>query len=372
MDGIVFGIKKQNNTNFLGAGFAAVDDGYDTNNNLLRDIAIKLLEGAEAQSINQGLGGYGQGAWLPPGTASSAGNQLMCNLMSPQDLISNFLLGQHTFFLSRPHHLGAAVDSAQSTYQSSLAASLFKKAQHPDFIPRNGSSDFAQSTVNGLAIDNVGEDPKYITAVPYHIYVDSFQNITCNQLQSGNNFADSAAMGTAGLDGVIPTQQAFIGSLTGQTGPGASLSTSLFQSQFPEGTDNTKVQVVNVSSSQIANIFTVYTPVRDDATPNTPLITNSTLGGDLPSLDKNSVKWTNGNLNEPVGVNTYTSNILQSTATTFSGIWTFGQEKNYYTDISHAAAKGVVTQGYNWGTGATSSDNRFVYLRGCLNLKKRT
>jgi len=368
MDGIVFGIKKQNNTNFSGAGFAAVDGGYDTANNLLRDIAIKLLEGAEAQSINQSLGGYSQGAWLPPGYESSAGNQLMCNLMSPQDLISNFIFGQHTFFLSRPHHLGAGVDSAQSTYQSSLAASLFKKAQHPNFTPRDGSSDFAQSTVNGLAIDNVGEDPKYITAVPYHIYVDSFQNISCNTIQAGNNFTDSSVMGTAGLEGGVPAQDAFIGSLTGQAGPVASLSTSLFQSQFPEGTDNTKVQVVNVSSSQIANILTVYTPVKNNVTPNTALLPSDSL--DLPSLDKNSVKWTNGNLNEPVGVDSYTLQILQATNPALSTFWNSLQESNYYTDISHAAAKGIVTQGLRWRPGATSSDNRFVYLRGCLNLKR--
>ena len=384
MDGIVFGIRNQNNSNFEGSGFNLKDNGFDTNNSFLTGVAIKLLEGAEAQGINQQLGGFGTGSWLPPGYVGSAGSNLMCNLMSPQDLISNYILGRHTFFLSRPHHLGSeGVNSAQSTYQSSLAASLFRKAKHPAHTAINGSTNLAGATTLGVSIDKLGESPLYITAVPYHIYVDSFQTIMAQPITEGNNsinnFTEPSLTGNFPIESVTangPTE-AFIAGLTGKLSD-SGVGTSSVRTEQVEGTNQVGVQVTRLYATNIENVLTDYTPVKLDGAQvsgQQPRLTSSTITM-LPSLDKNSVRWTVGNLNEPLGIFNY-SNIFMnqfgaagSLNTFLTNVFNEAQSNNYYTDVTHAQAKAIITQDEVFNSPLTSSDDRLVYLRGCLDFKR--
>tara|TARA_R110002012_G_scaffold88063_1_gene217286 strand:+ start:3738 stop:10118 length:6381 start_codon:yes stop_codon:yes gene_type:complete len=363
-DGIIYAIRKADNTAFSNT---VTDNGYDTDDDELKFIAIKLLEANIAQTPPNGgassVSPYASmTSWSPPNVASSynAGNLILTNLMSPQDAISNFILGRHSFYLSRPFNANN-VNVEQSTYQASLTAALFRKDKHPSFTHVNNSSLAAGHTTSGIQIAKEDvNNQRFITAVPYHVYVDSFQNIKSNTISySSGQSTPSVAFSTSSL--------ASLRLLTGDSAYG-NYSISVNDDQ-PSATTAVKVREFTLQHSQHPNLYTEYVATTGPGAEIENRYINNTNSVYRPSLDKNSVKYSASNVLEPFlsGQNTQTFQTFGPNQT-FTNTYNTYQLNDDLFLLPHAEIKGIITNdGY---LVTASADNRKTYLRGCVDMKR--
>lgn len=354
VDTIIYGIRKLDGSTFSGSSFNTVDGGYDTqgtdNGGLLTNIALKLMEGAEIARLSndQNVGQPSQlgiMSYKPIGTQNSAASMLDCNIVSPQDLISNFILGRHSFYLSRPHAAGGGINTLQGLFQASCAASLFYKNNHPSYqIP----ADLANvSTGNGLKISGLEEDV-VMCAVPMHTYVDSHNAVILPDNINSNSNAKAVLSGK-GLDLVI-----------NDTAPGSEVKSET----------NNELTVVREDvfpwSQAFHKGFSFHSPQYNGVKLEPNFMAR-------PSLDKNSVRYSGSGLREPAGAGTSANSYLNF-GIAFPSLETAimndsDNMEEAFLGLPYEETKALVLNGGIVVSGL-NSDARKSYARGCIPLPR--
>ena len=351
VDTIMYGIRKADGTTFSGAGFNSVDNGYDTNGGdeggLLTNMALQLMEAAEKARVanEQNVGGpsqLGVMTYKPVGTQNSAGSMLDCGMLSPQDLISNFIFGRHSFYLSRPHSAGGSINVMHGLFQASCAAGLFYKGNHPLYqIP----ADLTEVSTGGILKINGLAENVIVIAVPMHTYVDSHNAILFPDDINTNTQVKTILSGKQ-LDLVLSD--------------GTDVKS--------ETNNELSVQRENVLAwgSDNHSAFSFYSPRYNGATtePN---------GLAKPSLDKNSVRYSGSGLREPAPASTSTQTFLNFGAANSVMETTIMTDSNNmeeaFLGLPYTETKALVLNG-GAAVSAVNSDARKSYARGCISFPR--
>ena len=362
-DGIIYAVSNSAGGSFSTSG-TAVDDGYDfvypTPEDtgeipVLKTIASALMIAADAEGLNGGVSLNSIGTWGQPdiNIADRIGTYLLFDEVAPQDVISNFILGNHTYFLGRPHD-AANTNDQQSLYQSSLTAAVFMKANHPSWVAAN---TLAIPTTEGLAVSKTGlENSTLIKAIPYHYYVDSYQSIKYS----------GAAIG--------PTLTLWNSSLSPWIIPSGDSEDPLANTDMSIPTilsTSTPLSVQEISIKSNGVTYASFHEVYDNSGVGFPPWYYTTSA--RPSLDKNSVQYSQNPITEPAYTSNGNSSFLDSSNTTpyatnvADNLFTTNVSTSAeYFSGTHNTTLALIAQ-----SGLSTSydgDTRKVYTRGCVNM----
>jgi hypothetical protein len=179
-DGVAWGISKKWGQTFSESEFNGAT-GFDTSNGFLRNIVSFLEKFAENEATNNSSswseGNFaGKGSLKTYGDINSPTGLINLGMMHPGDYIANFILGNHSHFLSRPSS-AETPEQEQTPWQTMLTCAVFGGTSTV-YNPVESSLDFiAVGNNNGLTIDQQNQEygGYVILACPYHVYIDSFQ-----------------------------------------------------------------------------------------------------------------------------------------------------------------------------------------------------
>ena len=349
IDTVMYGIRNKNGSSYSNNAFNAVDGGYDTTSGFLKDIARGMMRGAGKAGqvsgyVSTSVGARGSVSYTSIEQQDQSAEGLVdCNIISPSDLISNFIFGEHTFYLGRPHH-SSAINSLQGKYQSSLIAAAFRKHDHPDYTT---PADLTECKPSLGGINVVFNDfDVMITAVPMHTYVDSFNAFTLTDLTGSIQQAQFSGLQNGFT--VVEEQE-------GSSGTNGDLST-IRQDIKPFGTGST-----------IA--FSIFKPL---SSANGTQSIDTVIG--KPSLDKNSVRYSGSGLTEPMTAlnNSNLLGLLDSSPASVAAnsiSAATGNTEFTFLGVPHAETKAYVTNGGE-SRANYSSDSLLSYVRGCINMPR--
>ena len=182
-DGLAWTIRKKNLTTFSEAGFNS-STGFDTDSGFLRGIVDKFISGIEEHnnsgaSFDYPIGSFmGKGNLQVTGTTDSARAMIDLGMMHPGDFLANFLLGNHGHYFSYPSN---ATDPSNevTAMQRKFTTSLFCTPDPNDQLLLDVfvyAFHFG-STTTGVQVGGSQapvDEQLYITACPYHLYIDAF------------------------------------------------------------------------------------------------------------------------------------------------------------------------------------------------------
>tara|TARA_R110001599_G_scaffold14109_8_gene62148 strand:- start:7261 stop:13638 length:6378 start_codon:yes stop_codon:yes gene_type:complete len=359
-DGVIFSVSNWNG-NIDTDSNGTIEDGMDTGNEVLKSLATSLVFGGNSYNWpSDRVSPNTIARWKFSDTNDSAHSLLLLNLISPQDFISNYILGRHAKYLSRPHHLGADLDLEHNKLQASLTASIFRKNIHPEFNQYTESIPPGQLQLSnqGLQVNKNDQGGKRIVAIPYHYYVDAYQPITLG-LGLGGIFLQNQ---------VAQVDELYKPYLFGSVGFGSSVlpaengnSTVYLNSSTTDSTFVAEYSFKTSNNFTAVNIFTAafqYDNLSSKVS---------------PSADRNSVWYSQTHIAEPLGLSIGTANLLNEPSAQGSVIANsiYNNSVNDLTlafNGTHEDIRSVVTQ-----TGINvllDGDVRKVYSRGCLNMDR--
>ena len=202
-NGVIFAISRNDGNNHT---LTDQNNGEDTTVGTLNKIAQFLIKGGE---IAEGQGGMTNGVANPSfygtskykgidsGVTNNMGALLQLGYAHPQEVISNFIFGQHGKFLRTP----GADRTKQGVFQTACVASLFGAYSMPTDMgtfPQGTGFALTGNQGGGLIIDNNGLGPSQIDnttngsgvglpvtdtnsyvlqAIPYYYFVSNYANI---------------------------------------------------------------------------------------------------------------------------------------------------------------------------------------------------
>lgn len=365
IDGIIYSASNSSGGEFESG---TINDGYDLSDNTFKNIALTLMSAAETQRQTQQTGLYGYMNWglESTGTVRSslkAESHLLFNFVSPQDVISNFILGRHTYYLSRPFN-APIVNDHQSVFQSSLVAAIFKKNAHPEHVPLAGLDTDVLTGTDGLIIGG-GNDVKLL-GIPFHYYVDSFQSVSHGQAYG--TFSNANVPTTLGN----VTNHSLIGGVQVQNFTNKVL--------HPE---DSKVLTAGSATYEFAdyNLITnsgkvlltwpeVYFSASQYSNSINKFQNRATYKGNS-SLDENSVHYSQGSEIEPLPLTSTTSTFLTGSATyTANANSAANLTANFADEFPRSFPHAVALIAQTGLSTLYDGDERKVYVRGCMNMPR--
>jgi len=370
-DGIIYTLSKEDGTTWGGSsdGVSSASNGKDTKYQHFKGVTEVLMTEAEKYSAASSIGSYGSTTWGASPNNNAFG-LVQTNLMSPQDAISNFILGRHTYYLSRPHHL-TNIETHQNLLQASCLASIFLKDPHPDYrLSADPLLDFGNGSVskglgmslNNLSVPGGGRQRVRLQGLPFHYYIDSFQNIEITSDVSFKKGFDSKGVHRpAEIDRV--NQLHFLdGKKDGHT---IAVEKSILFSNKEELRND---HYTLYGKSTDYSILSLSTIVDDVSLPN-----QWDYDKYVPSLDKNSVFWSQSPITLPIGRGALTNRVLRGDAyslySSASQIIEAQKNTKLFLKLSHEEAIAAITQTGDIQTSA-SADERGEYIRGCINMPR--
>ena len=402
-DGMIYAVSRKDGASFSSVAFDTnIGNGMDirdTPNGLgvLTNVALNLME-YQKENTNVLLSEFIFNYAAPPSnTEITTGNLMALGMLTPQDLISNYLNSSHGFFLwpggsdENNRLLGYLLGSTNSNLSAATASSSNFATSNP------------LSNGGGIAIDKLDQTDfggTIIKGLPYHIYVSGFdafdyggvsthQDPVINDAGSNVDSTISNPFGAATIninlnDGVKPymigesddtgdkpsfvidSQRVKVGGKGGMgTGPSDGYVPSSIE-YFEKTITRNGVELSRIGIGAVKTSPTTLIALRSGAQE----------ADGLPTLDRNSTFWggalsdTNEfNQIEPLPLGQRPAGCLQdvigSSGAVISAAWTAPFNNLFeFERISYNDALGILTNGSR--AHEYSGSRRKTYLRGCM------